>query len=319
MAPLQEPVGLWLEGCGGWDDHRPEVALVWRARQEMMEESDEDDSEEEEAAAGCGAPARMPPAVGPAPAPVSQGLQPLPAMAPLSHGWPEAAEVIDLCSDDDSPNPGVEAAGAPAALPQHRQQAEPPPLAAQQQQQVEPPPPAAQQQPPQQQAEPPLPAVAEQQQQQPLAAQARQPVASPLRMRGLQVARKHGPSPQQARAGGAAAAAAGGGGRGADNDPDVGRPWLMPDGHQWTTRGDITGPPPRRPGDLVVLNTVIPCARLACLEGCCMPPMCRHRLHSGCPHLHSAPPHAVPAAADVHAYRRVTSRYEDLMRGAPHV
>lgn len=229
-ARVKEPAGLWLQGCGGWDDQDQQVASRWWAGRDLFGS----DSEQEGRGKQGGA------AQAPA-APASEGVQPAAAAAPRSRGGPQGGDVIDLTHDSE------EEAAAAAGQPAPKLDTQP--------------------------KQPEAPEAAQQQQ------GAEAPAAAPRRRR---VARKN--TSQQARpeaeaaaaaaqplSRGAAAAAPSGSagsfrlrrvaeGEGDSEEEADERAWRLP-GHQWVQRGDIGGPPPHRPRDLLVLNTVIPYRR----------------------------------------------------------
>lgn len=242
MAPVQEPAGLWLQGCGGWDDQDEQVASSWWAARkdkkdkEAIKEIFDSDSD----LPGAAGPQQQQPGMalgrGAAAAPASPSAAA--AAAPASRGVPQP-EVIDLLVDDEDEEvaPG-----------------QPPPEQAQQQAPaVEPAP-----QQPQHEASPEPPAAAARmrrfthKQVHPPAQKRRQPrPAAPLE-EALPLSRGR-------------AAAIGGSlqreDEAAESEEEADeKAWRLP-GHQWVLRGDIGGPPPHRPRDLLVLNTVIPYRR----------------------------------------------------------
>lgn len=237
MAPVQEPAGLWLQGCGGWDDQDEQVASSWWASRkhkkdkEAIEEIFESDSE----LPGAAGPQQQQPGMalgrGVAAAPASPSAAA--AAAPASCGVPQP-EVIDLLVDDDEDE--EVAPGQP--LPEPAQQQAP---------------------------------AAEPAQQQAQHGRSPEPPAAAARMRHLeQKQKRRQPRPAApledalplSRGG---AAAVGGSlqheGEAPESEEEADeKAWRLP-GHQWVLRGDIGGPPPHRPRDLLVLNTVIPYRR----------------------------------------------------------
>lgn len=216
VARVREPAGLWLQGCGGWDDQDQQVASNWWGTRDLFE-SDND---------SLGAPqqqqAEAAPARGAAAAPASPSASPAPA--PASRGV--HAEVIDLLGDDDDE--------VDANQLQEGHVQEPPPALVQHQESPEPPAAAArlrritrkQSQPLLQPRRVPRPASQSEE-------------AQPLSRGGAAQV----PEPEVE----------------SEEEADE-KAWHLP-GHQWVLRGDIGGPPPHRPRDLLVLSTVIPYRR----------------------------------------------------------
>lgn len=216
VARVREPAGLWLQGCGGWDDQDQQVASNWWGTRDLFEsDNDSQGAATQQQQAGAAV------ARGAAAAPASPSASPAPA--PASRG---DAEVIDLVGDEE------EEVDANQLQDGHVQ--EPPPALVQHQESPEPPAAAArlrritrkQSQPLLQPRRVPRPASQSEE-------------AQPLSRGGA--ARVPEPEVES------------------DEEADE-KAWHLP-GHQWVLRGDIGGPPPHRPRDLLVLSTVIPYRR----------------------------------------------------------
>lgn len=228
MSRVREPAGLWLEGCGGWDDQDQHVASRWWAMRDLFES----DSDSEgggggpqpqpggAAAARSAAAAPASPSGSPAPAPASRGVQ---------------AEVIDLVDDEEEEEEEVpaqrqqrqqqpeQAPELPPAVPPHHSESPEPPAAAARLRRIT-----------RKQTQP----AAQQQRAPRLAPQLEEEEAQPLSRGGA----ARVPQPEES-----------------EEEADE-KAWHLP-GHQWVLRGDIGTAPPHRPRDLLVLNTVIPYRR----------------------------------------------------------